>query len=108
MNFPAGIWASWIATTSTLLSDSQRQLVLPAGNSDVGAPGADLALLAACNHLVVTHGTFSFWAAYLAGGEVVAPTGYSRGPTGLESDVRNAGLGWTWLPAVGTRPLQDV
>ena len=70
-----------------------------AGDGQQARPGGDLALLAACNHSVVTHGTFGFWAAYLAGGEVVAPTGYGRRPTGLEQDVRRARLGWTWLPA---------
>ena len=83
------------------------QLVMVAGDRDVRRPGADLALLAACNHSVVTHGTFGFWAAYLAGGEVVAPTGYGRRPTGLERDVRRARLGWTWLPGDGGPPQQD-
>ncbi|XP_043195573.1 galactoside alpha-(1,2)-fucosyltransferase 2-like [Amphibalanus amphitrite] len=77
------------------------QRVVVAGDGVQNRPGADLALLAACNHTVVTHGTFGFWAAYLAGGEVVAPTGYGRRPTGLEQDVRRARLGWTWLPAKG-------
>jgi hypothetical protein len=28
----------------------------------------DLALLAACNHTILTYGTFGFWAGLLAGG----------------------------------------
>jgi hypothetical protein len=28
----------------------------------------DLALLAACNHTILTYGTFGFWAGFLAGG----------------------------------------
>jgi hypothetical protein len=28
----------------------------------------DLALLAACNHSILTYGTFGFWAGFLAGG----------------------------------------
>lgn len=37
------------------------------------APSAahDLAILANCNHTVITYGTFGFWGAYLAGGEVL-------------------------------------
>ena len=37
--------------------------------------GKDLAVLAACNHTVTTHGTFGHWAAYLAGGEVYTEYG---------------------------------
>ena len=33
--------------------------------------GEDLALLAACNHTIISYGTFGQWAAMLAGGEVV-------------------------------------
>ena len=38
------------------------------GDSDE-AIGRDLALLASCNHTVVTWGTFSMWVATLSGGE---------------------------------------
>ncbi|GFY75724.1 galactoside 2-alpha-L-fucosyltransferase 3 [Trichonephila inaurata madagascariensis] len=34
-------------------------------------PVHDLAVLAHCNHTVMTYGTYGFWGAYLAGGEVV-------------------------------------
>ena len=37
--------------------------------------GKDLAVLAACNHTITTHGTFGHWAAYLAGGEVYTEYG---------------------------------
>ena len=73
--------------------------VVLAGDGVQTQPGADLALLAACNHSVLTHGTFGFWAAYLAGGEVVAPTGYGTTRTGIEQDVRRAHLNWTWIAA---------
>ena len=33
--------------------------------------GEDLALLAACNHSIISYGTFGMWAALLAGGEVL-------------------------------------
>ena len=32
--------------------------------------GEDLALLAACNHSIISYGTFGMWAAIFAGGEV--------------------------------------
>ena len=73
--------------------------VVLAGDGVQAQPGGDLALLAACNHSVVTHGTFGFWAAYLAGGEVVKPTGYGTTRTGVEANARRANLNWTWIPA---------
>ncbi|GFU12417.1 galactoside alpha-(1,2)-fucosyltransferase 1, partial [Nephila pilipes] len=38
---------------------------------EASSPIHDLAVLAHCNHTVMTYGTFGFWGAYLAGGEVV-------------------------------------
>ncbi|GBM77575.1 Galactoside 2-alpha-L-fucosyltransferase 1 [Araneus ventricosus] len=35
------------------------------------SPAHDIAILAHCNHTIMTYGTFGFWGAYLAGGEVV-------------------------------------
>ncbi|KAK3893370.1 hypothetical protein Pcinc_002803 [Petrolisthes cinctipes] len=35
------------------------------------SPGEDMALLASCNHSIITVGSYGFWSAYLAGGEVV-------------------------------------
>ncbi|XP_045607865.2 galactoside alpha-(1,2)-fucosyltransferase 2 [Procambarus clarkii] len=55
-----------------------------AGHPDVVlAPGRsaeeDLGILAACNHSIMTVGTFGFWGSYLAGGEVLFPnTTYSK------------------------------
>jgi len=31
----------------------------------------DLAILSKCNHTILTHGSFSWWAAWLAGGDVI-------------------------------------
>ena len=47
--------------------------------------GEDLALLAACNHSIISYGTFGMWAAFLAGGEVhpfhllASPTAFPGG-----------------------------
>ncbi|KAG8180242.1 hypothetical protein JTE90_017643 [Oedothorax gibbosus] len=35
------------------------------------SPAYDMAVLANCNHTLMTYGTFGFWGAYLAGGDVV-------------------------------------
>ena len=43
--------------------------------------GLDLAILSMCNHSVVDYGTFGLWAALLAGGRIILPTGYSKTPT---------------------------
>lgn len=37
------------------------------------SPEEDMAILASCNHSIITVGTFGFWTAYLAGGLVVYP-----------------------------------
>lgn len=41
-------------------------------------PGRDLALLIYCNHTIMTVGSFGYWAAYLAGGEVVFLANFTR------------------------------
>ncbi|XP_037080919.1 galactoside alpha-(1,2)-fucosyltransferase 2-like [Pollicipes pollicipes] len=56
--------------------------IVIAGNRNIGDPGRDMALLSACNHSIVTVGTYGFWGAYLAGGTVLVPeaqTHLSRG-----------------------------
>lgn len=51
--------------------DASRGDVVFAGDGQEASPGTDFALLAQCNHTIMTIGTFGFWAAYLAGGETV-------------------------------------
>ena len=51
----------------------QHDDIVIAGNRNIGDPGRDMALLSACNHSVVTVGTYGFWGAYLAGGTVLVP-----------------------------------
>ena len=41
--------------------------------------GVDLAVLALCNHTIMDYGTFGLWGGLLAGGNIIAPTGYTRG-----------------------------
>lgn len=39
--------------------------------SDSHDAAQDLAILASCNHSIITMGTFGWWAAYLGGGDVI-------------------------------------
>ncbi|XP_066484395.1 galactoside alpha-(1,2)-fucosyltransferase 2-like [Tiliqua scincoides] len=48
-----------------------------AGNGQESSPGRDFALLAHCNHTIMTIGTFGLWASYLAGGETVYLANYT-------------------------------
>ena len=67
--------------------------------------GDDLALLAACNHTILSYGTFGQWAALLAGGRTVISS--TAGLTKEGRELREAGLGpsigdtqgWVWLEA---------
>ncbi|XP_053307497.1 galactoside alpha-(1,2)-fucosyltransferase 2-like [Spea bombifrons] len=48
-----------------------------AGDGKEGSPGRDFALLAHCNHTIMTIGTFGVWAGYLAGGETIYLSNYT-------------------------------
>ncbi|XP_007431057.2 galactoside 2-alpha-L-fucosyltransferase 2 isoform X1 [Python bivittatus] len=47
------------------------------GDGKESTPGKDFALLAHCNHTIMTIGTFGIWASYLAGGEAVYLANYT-------------------------------
>ena len=73
------------------------------GNNDTGNPAVDLATLSACNHSIITHGTFGFWGAYLSGGEVILPTAYAKHDVDpyIVREVTGAHIqGWTALNGV--------
>ena len=46
--------------------------------------GEDLIALSFCHHSIITGGTYGFWAAYLAGGEVIHDVAYSAGCSRLD------------------------
>lgn len=46
----------------------------------------DLAALATCNHMIVTVGTFGWWAAFLNGGEVLHDVRFSKNPTPVDNN----------------------
>merc|ERR1712029_1196817 len=48
---------------------------LGCGEGSEDCTGKDLAVLAACNHTIVTHGSFGHWAAFMAGGEIYTEYG---------------------------------
>ena len=51
-------------------------LNLGCGNgADWSCVGRDLAILAACNHTILTRGSFGQWAAYLSGGDAYTEYG---------------------------------
>jgi galactoside 2-L-fucosyltransferase 1/2 len=54
---------------------SGRIIILP----DHFSPTDDLMALSLCHHSIVTGGTFGFWSAYLAGGEVIHDIKYKTG-----------------------------
>ncbi|XP_053546801.1 galactoside alpha-(1,2)-fucosyltransferase 2 [Bombina bombina] len=57
--------------------DSSKGDVHFAGDGKEGSPGRDFALLAHCNHTIMTVGTYGFWAGYLVGGETVYLTNFT-------------------------------
>ena len=59
---------------------SRRKLVLAGSHGQqeleqLDPIGADLALLAACNHTIVSQGVFGMWGAFLAGGDLYTKYG---------------------------------
>ncbi|KAM8927006.1 galactoside alpha-(1,2)-fucosyltransferase 2-like [Pelodytes ibericus] len=48
-----------------------------AGDGKEGSPGRDFALLAHCNHTIMTIGTFGYWAGYLVRGETIFLSNYT-------------------------------
>ncbi|XP_075773708.1 galactoside alpha-(1,2)-fucosyltransferase 2-like [Pelodiscus sinensis] len=57
--------------------DASRGDVHFSGDGKESSPGRDFALLAHCNHTIMTIGTFGIWAAYLAGGETIYLANYT-------------------------------
>ena len=58
------------------LKEQKNIFFLGCGNGQsVECIAKDFALLANCNHTITTHGTYSHWASYLAGGEIYTEYG---------------------------------
>ncbi|XP_064465076.1 galactoside alpha-(1,2)-fucosyltransferase 2-like [Ornithodoros turicata] len=89
--------------------DASRGDVYFANDWHVSSPIKDLTLLAHCNHTIMTIGTFGFWAAYLAGGEVVYLTNYTPPDStwlGFFKPFANYLPEWIGMES-GTLPLQS-
>ncbi|XP_030051274.1 galactoside 2-alpha-L-fucosyltransferase 2-like [Microcaecilia unicolor] len=57
--------------------DASRADIYFSGDGVESSPGKDFALLAHCNHTIMTIGTFGFWAGYLAAGETIYLTNFT-------------------------------
>ncbi|XP_048410617.1 galactoside alpha-(1,2)-fucosyltransferase 2-like [Stegostoma tigrinum] len=57
--------------------DASKGDVYFVGDGNESKPQRDFAILAHCNHTIMTIGTFGYWAAYLAGGEVIYLTNFT-------------------------------
>nr|XP_028560406.1 galactoside 2-alpha-L-fucosyltransferase 2-like [Podarcis muralis] len=57
--------------------NASRGDVYFSGDGRESSPGRDFALLAHCNHTIMTIGTFGRWAGYLAGGETIYLANYT-------------------------------
>ncbi|XP_029440905.1 galactoside 2-alpha-L-fucosyltransferase 2-like [Rhinatrema bivittatum] len=57
--------------------NTSRGDVYFSGDGMESSPGKDFALLAHCNHTIMTIGTFGYWASYLARGETIYLTNYT-------------------------------
>ncbi|XP_068099068.1 galactoside alpha-(1,2)-fucosyltransferase 2-like isoform X4 [Hyperolius riggenbachi] len=57
--------------------DNSKGDVFFSGDGNESTPGKDFALLASCNHTIMTIGTFGFWASYLVGGETIYLTNFT-------------------------------
>ncbi|XP_041376353.1 galactoside alpha-(1,2)-fucosyltransferase 2-like isoform X2 [Gigantopelta aegis] len=64
----------WCKQVLDKRDNHQNVLYGPADN----APEVDMALLTRCNHTVMTVGSFGWWSAWLAGGDVIYYKGYPR------------------------------
>ena len=70
-----------------------------AGNRNAANPAEDMALLASCNHSIITYGNFGFWSAYLAGGETILSANISETPTELQRSILSAKIDrWQFFP----------
>ncbi|XP_053121503.1 galactoside alpha-(1,2)-fucosyltransferase 2-like isoform X2 [Hemicordylus capensis] len=68
----------------------------------VSSPGRDFALIAHCNHTIMTIGTFGFWAGYLAGGETVYLANFTLPDSPFLKIFRPSAAflpGWIGIPA---------
>ena len=67
--------------------------------SEGNSPGVDLAILSLCDHVIMSIGSFSWWAAWLAGGTVVYYDDWPRPVSQLEYHVTKSDYFYPdWIP----------
>ena len=67
--------------------------------SEGHSPGVDLAILSLCDHVIMSTGSFSWWAAWLAGGTVVYYDDWPRPVSQLEYHVTKSDYFYPdWIP----------
>ena len=67
--------------------------------SERHSPGVDLAILSLCDHVIMSTGSFSWWAAWLAGGTVVYYEDWPRPVSQLEYHVTKSDYFYPdWIP----------
>ena len=59
---------TWCKQNISLPSDKYNRKVKAHYCDKTGVPIVDMGILAACNHSIITGGTFGWWSAFLAGG----------------------------------------
>ena len=67
------------------------------------SPGVerDMALMAACNHSIFDYGTFGFFGAFLAGGDLILADGYAEREHEIVRELRIGGINATFLDPEG-------
>ena len=68
----------WCRQNISLPLDKNNKTVKVHFCDSLNEPIVDLGILAACNHSIINGGTFGWWSAFLAGGQVVYYKGYPR------------------------------
>ncbi|KAF0312649.1 Galactoside 2-alpha-L-fucosyltransferase 1 [Amphibalanus amphitrite] len=61
----------------------------------------DLALLAACNHTIFDYGTYGFFAAFLAGGDMILADGVSEKESEMVTELREGKINATFIDGNG-------
>ena len=90
----------WCKLNETFLQPGKLSAIATYGIhfSPGTSPEHDLALLAQCNHTIITVGTFGWWGAWLAGGEVIYFNHPNKEGSSIDKDFTAEDYFWpTWI-----------
>ncbi|XP_028560405.2 galactoside alpha-(1,2)-fucosyltransferase 2-like [Podarcis muralis] len=82
--------------------NASRGDVYFSGDGRESSPGRDFALLAHCNHTIMTIGTFGLWAGYLAGGKTIYLANYTLPDSPVRKRFKPSAIflpEWIGIPA---------